>query len=149
MVRPIGLRDARDLGSYGWRGILSAVRQAMRSTVHTTTRATPTQLVFNRDALLNISFEADWQYIRERKQKLIVQNNKRENTTRISHQYHIGDEVMVHRDPNRKHGTAQYQGPYTVTRVNDNGTVKLSRATPAGGAVFETWNIRNIYPSMA
>ena len=149
MVRTIGLRDARDLGSYGWRGILSAVRQAMRSTVHTTTRATPTQLVFNRDALLNISFEADWQYIKERKQKLIVQNNKRENTTRINHQYHLGDEVMVHRDPNRKHGTAQYQGPYTITRVNDNGTVKLSRATPAGGAVFETWNIRNIYPSMA
>ena len=149
MIRSMGLEDARDLGHYGWTGVLAAVRHAIRCSVHTTTRATPTQLAFNRDAILNISFEADWQYMRERKQKRIVQNNKRENATRIYHQYSVGDEVMVHRDPNRKHGSSQYKGPYRVTRVYDNGTVKLSRATPAGGAVYETWNIRNIYPSMA
>ena len=119
----------------------------MRSTVHTTLRATPTQLVFGRDALLNVSFQADWQYIKERKQKLILQNNKRENAKRMHHHYTVGDQVMVRRDPNRKHGTRQFSGPYTVTRVNDNGTVKLSKATP-GGAVFETWNIRNIDPCM-
>ena len=72
MVRTFGLRDAQDLGDYGWKGILAAVRQAMRSTVHTTTRATPSQLVFNRDAILNTSFEADWQCIKECKQKLIL-----------------------------------------------------------------------------
>ena len=148
MIRTIGIRDARDLGHYGWLGVLSAVRQAMRSVVHTTTRATPTQLVFGRDALLNVSFEADWQYIKDRKQQLILQNNKRENAKRIPHQYAVGDNVMVKRDPNRKHGSNQYKGPYTITRVNDNGTVKLSRATPAGGAVHETWNIRNIEPCM-
>ena len=123
MVRSIGIRDSRDLGHYGWTGILAAVRQAMRSTVHTTLRATPTQLVFGRDALLNVSFEADWQYIKERKQKLILQNNKRENAKRIPHTYSVGDRVMVRKDPNRKHGSNQYKGPYTITRVNDNGTV--------------------------
>ena len=149
MIRTIGIRDSRDLSDYGWTGVLSAVRQAMRSVVHTTMRATPTQLVFGRDALLNVSFEADWQYIKDRKQKLILQNNKRENATRIPHQYTVGDRVMVRRDPNRKHGSNQFKGPYTVTNVYDNGTVKLTRATPAGGAVFETWNIRNIDPCMA
>ena len=148
MVRTFGLKDARDLGDYGWKGILAAVRQAMRSTVHTTTRATPSQLVFNRDAILNISFEADWQYIKERKQRLIVQNNRRENAKRIEHTYNVEDKVMIRQDPSRKHGSALYKGPYTVTRVYDNGTVKLARATANGGAVSQTWNIRNIYPCM-
>ena len=147
MIRTIGIRDARDLQHCGWLGVLSAVRQAMRSVVHTTMRATPTQLVFGRDAILNVSFEADWLYIKERKQKLILQNNKRKNASRIPHQYNVGDRVMVNRKPNRKHGSSQFKGPYTVTRVNDNGTVKLTRATPSG-AVHETWNIRNIDPCM-
>ena len=120
----------------------------MRSLVHTTLRATPTQLVFGRDALLSISFEADWQYIKERKQKLIVQNNKRENAKRIPHVYTLGDRVMVRLEPNRKHGSDRFDGPYTVTRVNDNGTVRLSKATANGGAVIETWNIRNVDPCM-
>jgi hypothetical protein len=29
------------------------------------------ELVFNRDAILNIKFEADWKLIKERKEKLI------------------------------------------------------------------------------
>ena len=120
----------------------------MQSTVHATTRATPSQLAFNRDAILNISFEADWQCIKERKQRLILQNNGRKNAKRIAHTHNVGDCVMIHLDPNRKHGKPLYKGPHTVTRVYDNGTVKLSRATPAGGAVSQTWNIRNIYPCM-
>ena len=40
--------------------------------MHTTNRATPTQLVFDRDAMLNISFEADWQCIKERKQHRVL-----------------------------------------------------------------------------
>ena len=112
--------------------------------VHTTTRATPTQLVFSRDALLNVSFEANWQYIRDRKQRLTTQNNQRENSRRIPHTYKVGDKVMVKLDPKRKHGSDQYKGTFTVTQVYDNGTVKLSRATPEGGAVYEIWNIRNV-----
>jgi len=51
----------------------------MNSTVHATARTTPRQLVFGHDAMLNASFQADWQFIKERKQRLIIQNNKREN----------------------------------------------------------------------
>ena len=40
---------------FGFDGILSAVRRAVNSTVHATLRATPTQLVFGHDALLNLS----------------------------------------------------------------------------------------------
>jgi transposase InsO family protein len=66
MIRVQNIRDKHDLDKdFGWTGVLSAIRQAVRSLVHTTTRATPTQLVFGRDALLNVSFQADWNYIKE------------------------------------------------------------------------------------
>ena len=64
------------------------------------------------------SFEADWQYIKERKQKLILHNNARDNVGRIHHEYNVGDKVMVKQDHNRKHGRGPLSsGPYTVTQV--------------------------------
>ena len=56
---------------------------------------------------------------------------------------------MIKHDPNRKHGADKYTGPFTITKVYDNGTVKLSKEAKNGGAVFETWNIRNIDPCIA
>jgi len=80
MIRSAQIKDKRDLDSFfGLKGILAACRKAMNSTVHATAHATPTQLVFGHDAMLNASFQADWQFIKERKQRLIIQNNKREN----------------------------------------------------------------------
>ena len=95
--------------------------------------------------MLNISFQADWNYIKERKQKRILQNNKQENAKRKPYNYGIGEKVMIILDPNRKHGVDHYAGPYTVTQVNNNGTIKLSKTT-ANGAVYETWNIHNLEP---
>ena len=68
-----------------WNGILSAAMFALRATYHTTLQATPMQLVFGRDAILNTKFEANWKLIKERKQKLIQQNNLKENNKRIEH----------------------------------------------------------------
>ena len=53
-----------------WDGILASVMFATRATIHTTLQATPSQLVFGRDAILNTRFEADWNIIRQRKQKM-------------------------------------------------------------------------------
>ena len=146
MIRTRDVRGKDDIDpDFGWSGVLSAIRHAVRSIVHTTTRATPTQLVFGRDALLNVSFLADWQYIKERKQNLILQNNKRENKTRIDHTYKVGDQVMIDADPSRKLEGARFVGPYTVSQVYDNGTAKLTKATTRG-AVSQTWNIRNLRP---
>ena len=104
MIRTNQIRDKRDLTFESWKGVLSALGFAMRATVHTTNRATLSQLVFGRDAMLNVTFEANWQYIKDRKQKLIQQNNKRENAKRIPHEYSVGDQVLVLQEPNRKHG---------------------------------------------
>jgi transposase InsO family protein len=149
LIRSQQIRGKSDLVGGDWSGLLSAVGFAMRATVHTTARATPSQLVFGRDAMLNVGFEADWQYIKERKQRLIVQNNKRENATRLPHVYSVGDQVLVATDPNRKYGEDRYKGPFEVTAVNDNGTLTLRQDTPRGGAVLQTWNLRNIVPYKA
>jgi len=116
--------------------------------VHTTARATPTQLVFGRDAMLNATFQADWQFIKERKQRLIIQNNKRENAKGKPHTHNVGNVVVVKAGKGRKHGSNL--DPMRITQAYDNGTVKLVKvADNNGGAVSQTWNIRNIEPRMA
>jgi transposase InsO family protein len=46
-----------------WEGILAATMFAIRATYHTTLQATLSQLVFGRDAILNVQFEANWNLI--------------------------------------------------------------------------------------
>ena len=62
-----------------WSGILAATMFAVCATYHTTLQASPMQLVFGRDATLNIKHVANWKHIRQRKQLRINHNNKREN----------------------------------------------------------------------
>jgi len=78
MMHSAQIKDERDLDSFlGFKGILAACRKALNSAVHATARATPAQLVFGRDAMLNASFQADWQFIKEQKLWLVIQNNKK------------------------------------------------------------------------
>jgi len=73
MIRSAQVKDKRDLDSLlGFKGVLVACRRAMNSAVHTAARATPAQLVFGHDAMLNATFQADWQFISKRKQRLII-----------------------------------------------------------------------------
>ena len=78
-----------------WSSILATVMAAVCSTYSTTTQAMPMQLVFGRDAIINAKFNADWDYIRQRKQNIIHNNNERENTKLIPHTYQIGDKIML------------------------------------------------------
>ena len=59
-----------------WEGILSSSMFAIWYTVHTTTQHTPSQLVFDRDATLNINQQANWQLIKQSKQVLINKGNQ-------------------------------------------------------------------------
>ena len=79
MIRTWFVDDPDLDGTNPYAGLLSAVAFATRATIHTTLQASPSQLVFGRDAMLNMEFEADWATIRTRKQKRINENNKREN----------------------------------------------------------------------
>jgi len=100
--------------------------------------------------MLNATFQADWQFIREQKQRLVIQNNKRENAKRKPHAHNVGDVAAVKAGKGRKHGSNPHLHPTRITQGCDNSTVKLAKvADHNGGAVSQTWNIRNIEPRMA
>ena len=124
-----------------WNGILSATMFAIRATVHKTLQATPTQLVFGRDAILNIKFEANWNAIRQRKQQQIKKNNEKENKNRIPYQYSVGQKVWYQTKTASKYGENPWKGPYKILEVHNNGTVKLEM-----GAIIDTISIRLIKP---
>ena len=123
-----------------WAGVLSAAAFAVRATYHTTLQKTPGQLVFGRDLIFNIKHTANWEYIRQRKQKLINQNNERENVRRIEHVYQEGDQVLLRTGTENKY-ERPYSGPHPILKVNNNGTVRIQK-----GAVSETVNIRRVTP---
>ena len=110
-----------------WGGILSSIAWAIRASYHNTLQATPAQLVFGRDMIFNMTTAIDWHAIHNRKQTQILRDNERENSKRIAHEYNVGDRVYVVRnkdDVSRKM-TAPKTGPYAVTDVYDNGTVRI------------------------
>ena len=109
-----------------WSGILAVTMFAVRATYHTTLQASPMQLVFGQDAILNIKHDADWEHIRQRKQLRINSNNKRENMRRNDHQYKIGDKILVKRKKNSTH-ELEFMGPFPITEINDNGTVRFQK----------------------
>jgi hypothetical protein len=74
--------------------------------------------------IFNIKHEANLEFIRKRKQQQIEKNNEAENAKRIPHTYNIGNKVLIRRGTENKY-EAPYEGPYTITKVNDNGTVCL------------------------
>jgi hypothetical protein len=94
------------------------------------------QLVFGRDAVLNIKFQANWKYIKDRKQKITLKkNNQRENKKR----YAPGQKVLLKVKFEGKYAGDLFDGPYIISHVNMNGTVCLNRRS-----FLETINIGNI-----
>jgi len=135
----LGEHDLPDHDPFG--ASLQATAWAIRSTFHTTLQATPGQLVFGRDMVLSLPFRANWAAIREHKQKLIDKGVKRENKSRVDYTYRIGDQVLYKVLGINPKMDQPRVGPYRVTSVYKNGTVKIQR-----GAVAEVINIRNIVP---
>ena len=79
MMRTIDMSNISNTDDDPFAGVVSAICWAVRSTYHTTLKATPGQLVFGRDMIFNIKYEADWQLIREQKLARMKKNNAREN----------------------------------------------------------------------
>ena len=68
MVRTFKVQDLDNFNST-IQEIINAAMFAIRATYHTTLKATPMQLVFGRDSILNIQFQADWKRIKDQKTK--------------------------------------------------------------------------------
>ena len=140
-IRTFEVLTNQNLNNDPWKDILSAVMHAVRATIHTTLNATPAQLVFGRDAILNTKFEADWKFIRQRKQFVTHKNNEQENTKIIPHNYEVGSKILSNRSYKSNYGQNPWEGPYTVVRVYNNGTVRIQKNN-----VTDLVNIRLIKP---
>ena len=123
-----------------FKGVISATCFAIRSTVHTTTQYTAMQLVPGGDAILNIAHEANWKLIKDRKQELINRNNAKENASRKPHTYNVGDKVLIKNDWSAKYRKVAFLGPYPITNVNNNGTVRVA----LNNRVMDVYDIRYV-----
>ena len=140
MIRTIDMSHIDDDDEDPFAGVVSAVCWAIRSTYHTTLKATPGQLVFGRDMIFNIEHQADWQLIREKKLARMKDNNARENARRIEHDYAVGDLVSLVKAEFSK-AEADREGPYEIIRVHTNGTVTVRK-----DRVEKRLNIRQCTP---
>jgi hypothetical protein len=125
-----------------WGPFLSSAAYAICSTFHTTLKATPGQFVFGRDMVMPIKSMADWGGIEQQHEKEMGRNNRRENTSRISHNYKVGDKVLL--EITGKHFIkleAPRTGPHTVIAIYTNGTLRVQK-----GKVNERVNIRRLFP---
>ena len=127
-----------------FRSILSSIAWAVRASYNSATDATPAQLVFGRDMLINIKALVNWKELTKRKQKSIDKANLRENHNRVDYDYKINQLVYVVKDGIHRKLDSPKMGPYKVTEVHSNGTVNIQR-----GAVNERINIRRIEPHFA
>ena len=104
-----------------------------------TLNATPGQLVFGHDVILNLKHKADWQAIKQCKQTAINENDLKENSERISHTHGVGDKFLLEKDANKC--KLDDEGPHKVMAVNDNGTLPHKK-----GIEIDSANVRHCVP---
>ena len=125
-----------------WNPILASVAYAIRCcSHHSTLKATPGQLVFGRDMLLDLKFEPNYNEMWAQKQKRINYDNVRENFKRASHDYKVDEYVYIIRDGQYCKLEGDKQGPFQIREVFSNGTIQLQK-----GVVSERLNTHRLTP---
>ena len=114
---------------------------AIRSTHHTVLNVTPGAAIFGRDMLFDIPYIVDWKAIGLRRQARVDKDALRHNVKRIDYDYAVGEKILIIKDGILRKAEDKYVGPFTVTQVYTNGTVRIQR-----GKVSERLNIRRIVP---
>ena len=124
-----------------WDSILVSTMFALRATVYTTTHYTPVQLIFGCNSIINWCHKVNLEIIRKQKQDLINKGNEHENCNWMNYMYKQGDKVLLKNTCKRKFNQVAYKGPYVITAVRNNGTVRAHK-----GRVMGTFNIQNLTP---
>ena len=94
--------------------------------------------------LFDIPFLCDWSDIGKRRQQLVDRSNARENKKRVPFDYTVGSKALIIKATDGSHlpkAEDVHEGPYLVTQVFTNGTVRLQR-----GSVNERLNVRRLTP---
>jgi hypothetical protein len=148
-LRSLVLQDA-DLSTLDdlQANLLDPVKWALNSTFHSTLLATPGQLTFGRDMILPVSYLANWEQIRLRRQHRTDVDTARENRSRIAQEYQLGDLVLVTSTSLAGKLARPTSGPFPIVDVSTlhvNGTVTIRRSP----SVTELINIRRLRPYRA
>lgn len=132
----------RAVDEHTFASLCSNVAFGMRATYHTELQASPSQVVYGRDMIINATYMADWRAISNRRNISSRINNARENAKRLPFQYAIGQQVYIRvNDISRK--LDSQQGPFPITQVHANGTVTIQRSP----ILTERINIRCLHPA--
>jgi hypothetical protein len=141
MMRTSGIEGSDDLSPETVDDFIVNAAWAIRSTHHTVLRSTPGAAVFGRDMLFDVPFLADWTAIGRRRQELVDRDAERKNKLRVDYDYAVGQKVTIKSDGILRKSEDKNTGPYVITQVHTNGTVRIQR-----GSVSERLNIRRIDP---
>ena len=140
IVRTQNLQETYLYDDDPWMGILAAAYFELKYTYHRKKGKSPGQIVFGQDLILPINHISSQRYKRQREQAQIDKDVIRENTTRIDHNYRVGDKLMILTKSAYKY-EALFRGPYEIVPTWTNVTATLQT-----GAVTTEINIRNIRP---
>ena len=124
-----------------FKEFLIAIAYAIRSTYHTTLKATPAQLLYGHEMILPVQFITDWALIAQCKQEDIHKSTARKNKMHISYAYNIGDKVFLDISGIKQKMSATQEGTYMVPEVYKNGTVHIQH-----GIFLQRVNICRIIP---
>ena len=136
---PVGSTIGREI-----RKLIQRVAFALRSTVSSMTTYAPGHLVFNRDMIVHQKELINWNKIYERRRRQQIKDNEKENKGRTNHEYTVGENVVILTRTNERTGKLldfKHEGPYCITKIYNNGTVKIQRNN-----FEEIINIRRIKP---
>ena len=123
------------------RIVLVEATCAIHTMYHTVLTSTPGAAVFCRVVLSDIPFVADWNKIGQCRQEQVEYTNNHRNDCRLPHGYIIGHKILIRNDGILRKAEIRYEGPYMITQVYCNGTVRIKR-----GSISEQINIRRLTP---
>ena len=111
------------------------------ATYYTLLRSLYGAAIFGRDIFFDIPYLADWSEIGRKRQGQVDKSNVIKNQNRIDFDYRIGQKFVLIKDGIYHKAEDNNLGPYTITDVFVNGTVRSQR-----GTINERLNIRRLCP---
>ena len=120
---------------------ITNVGWAIRSTYHTVLGTSPGAAIFGRDMLFDIPYIANWSEIGKRRQNQVDNQTIKENSKRIDFDWKVGQKCLVVKGGILRKAEDPQDGPYKITEVFTNGTVRIQR-----GTINERLNIRRLLP---
>jgi hypothetical protein len=121
----LGKENSEDANPFDY--LLQSTTWAMRCTYHTKLQATPCHLVFGRDMIDIVAFQANWNRIQKRKQDLINKYNNKENKRCVPYKYKVRHQVLLEMPGILRKLSTLRTGLYAVTKVYKHGTMQFQR----------------------